>query len=92
MKGEARGAVIAVINASKLHLENRKKRDHLGNIAVSGAITLRWILKEQVGRLGTALDCLFVCSRTGAVFRCSEHDIKLYDSIKGRQFFDQLRN
>jgi hypothetical protein len=90
--GEARGSVIAVINACKLHLEKRKKRDHLGNIAVRGAITLRWILKEQVVRLGTGLVCLFVCSTTGAVLRRSEHGIKLYDSIKGRQFFDQLRN
>jgi hypothetical protein len=42
--GEARGSVIEVINGCKFQLETRKKRDHLGNIAVSGAITLRWIL------------------------------------------------
>jgi hypothetical protein len=59
--GEARGSVIAVINACKLQLENHKKRHHLGNVAVSVAITLRWILKEEVDRLGTGL----VCCRTG---------------------------
>lgn len=65
--GEARGSVIVVINVWKLQLGNLKNRGHLGNIVVSGAIALIWILKELFCRVGTGL----VCSRTGAVLRCT---------------------
>jgi len=86
--GEARGSVMAVINLWKLQLGNRRNRGHLGNIAVSGAITLRWIFKEEFCKFRSGL----VCSRTGAMLRCSEHNVKLYDSIKDRQFFLKFRN
>jgi hypothetical protein len=52
-------------------LENLKKRDHLEELGIDGSIILKWILKENCGKVWTG----FILLRIGS----SEYGTELFE-------------
>jgi len=67
-------------------LEDLKGKDQLQKLGIDGRITLEWILGRKGGNVWTG----YVLLRIGTSKEPYEHGNEPLDSMKGREFLDQL--